>query len=245
MLEKVDLSLKLPKQEYQKRLPPLRDELFLLQKQCWDLRIPSILVFEGWSASGKGSTINLLTERLEPRVFRLHTVRPPRTSEQHLPWLWRFWQRIPNYGEMAIFDQSWYRRVLVKRVERIVPKKEWKKAFLDIVDFEKTLADDGYVFLKFFLHIGKKEQEKRFDKLRRDPLAALLLEPEDYAQHRHYKDYLLAVEETLERTEAEWAPWTIVEATDREWTRVKVFEAIVERLKQAVAAREAARKKSA
>jgi AMP-polyphosphate phosphotransferase len=237
MLEKIDLGRKMSKEEYKQRLPKLQERLFALQKDCWDKRIPSIVIFEGWSASGKGSTINLLTEQLEPRVFKLHGIRPPRTLEQHMPWLWRFWLKLPNYGEMAIFDQSWYRRVLVDRIERVVPKKDWKKAPQDIFDFERALADDRHVIIKFFFHISREEQTKRFRKLGKDPLAAMLLEPEDHLQHKHYKKYQLAVEEMLERTEAEWAPWTIVEATDRQWTRVRVYETIIARLQDAVARR--------
>ncbi len=232
MLEKIDLSLEVSKEDYKQRIGPLRDRLFLLQKACWDKRIPSIVLFEGWSAAGKGSSINLLTERLEPRVFKLHAITPPRTIESHMPWLWRFWQKTPNYGEMAIFDQSWYRRVLVERVSETVPKKEWRKAYQDIVDFERALADDGYLFVKFFLHISKKEQAKRFKNLEKLDMAAML-EPEDRFQHKHYRQYELAVEEMLERTETEWAPWTIVEATNRSWTRIKIFETIIKRLETA------------
>jgi polyphosphate kinase 2 (PPK2 family) len=194
-------------------------------------------VFEGWSASGKGSTINMLTERLEPRGFRLHVIRPPRTSEARMPWLWRFWLRTPNYGEMAIFDQSWYRRVLVKRVEKLVPKEHWKRSYEDITDFERALADDGYVIIKLFLHIDKEEQARRFLKLEKDPLGDLLLEREDWQQHRNYKKYFMAIEEMLERTESEWAPWTIVEATDRYWTRVKVIETLIRRFEDALVKR--------
>src|SRR5437868_3034362 len=129
MREKVDLDLKLSKQEYKAQLAAVQERLFDLQKACWEARIPSILVFEGWDASGKGTTINTLTQKMEPRGFQLHSTVAPRTYEARMPWLWRFWLNLPNYGEMAIFDRSWYGRVLVERVERLTPKKLWQSAY--------------------------------------------------------------------------------------------------------------------
>ncbi len=237
MLEKVDLRKRLSKEEYKKRLPVLRDRLFQVQKACWEAKIPIIIVFEGWDAAGKGTTINTLTERLEPRGFQLHAIRGPRTYETHMPWLWRFWQKLPNYGEVAIFDRSWYGRVLVERVEKLTPKKLWRPAYQDIADFERTLADDGYRIVKFFLHISKKEQKKRFKKIEKDPVESWHVEPEDWEHHRRYDEYLEAVEEMLQSTETEWAPWTIIESTDLRFARVKVFETIIARMEEALVAR--------
>jgi polyphosphate kinase 2 (PPK2 family) len=237
MLEKIDLTRKLPKEEYKKRIPQLQRRLYDLEKSCWDAKIPSIIVFEGWDAAGKGTSINLLTSRLDPRGFQLYPIREARTFEKHLPWLWRFWLKIPNYGEMAIFDRSWYGRVLVERVEGLTPVSEWRKGYRDISDFERTLADDGCVIVKFFLHIDKKEQKRRFKKLEKNPLKSWHVQPEDWEHHRRYKDYVVAIEEMLERTDTEWGPWTIVEATDRRWARVKIFETIIQRLEEALSER--------
>jgi polyphosphate kinase 2 (PPK2 family) len=234
MLDQVDLAKRLSKTEYKARLPYLRDRLYDLQKACWDAEIPSLIVFEGWDAAGKGTTINLLTQRLDPRGFKLHAIQEARTYEKHMPWLWRFWLKLPNYGEMAIFDRSWYGRVMVERVEELTPEAEWRKAYRDIVNFERTIADDGYVVIKFFLHISKKEQKKRFKKLEKDPLESWHVQPEDWEHHSKYSAYVLAIEEMLERTETEWGPWTIVEASDRRWTRVKIFATIVGRLEEAL-----------
>jgi polyphosphate kinase 2 (PPK2 family) len=234
MLEKIDLTRELPKTEYKDRIPPLQRRLYDLEKSCWDAKIPSIIVFEGWDAAGKGTSISLLTSRLDPRGFKLHPIREARTFEKHLPWLWRFWQKIPNYGEMAIFDRSWYGRTLVERVEGFTPEEEWRKAYRDIVDFERTLADDGYIIIKFFLHISQEEQKRRFKALEKDPLTAWHVQPEDWEHHRKYDQYLVAIEEMLERTETEWGPWTIVEATDRRWARVKIFETIIQRLEESL-----------
>ncbi len=234
MLEKIDLSQKLPKGEYRALKPRLQRRLYDLQKACWDAKIPTIIVFEGWDAAGKGTAINLLTSRLDPRGFKLHPIQAPRTYETLLPWLWRFWLKIPNYGEMAIFDRSWYGRVLVERVEGLTPVQEWRKGYRDVVDFERTLADDGTIIIKFLLHISKKEQKKRFKKLEKDPLKSWHVQPEDWEHHGKYNKYLVAYEEMLERTDTEWGPWTIVEATDKRWARVKIFRTIVYRLEQAL-----------
>jgi len=237
MLEKVDLKVSLSKEIYKTRLPYLRIRLYDLQKSCWEGGIPNVILFEGWDAAGKGSSINLLTQRLDPRGFKLYPIQAPRTFELHMPWLWRFWLKLPNYGEMAIFDRSWYGRVLVERVEGLTPETIWRRAYQDIVDFERALANDGYVLIKFFLHISKKEQARRFKKLEKDPLESWHVSPEDWVHHRKYKDYLIAIEEMLQWTETEWGPWTIIEATDRRWTKVKIFETIIQNLEQALVAR--------
>jgi polyphosphate kinase 2 (PPK2 family) len=237
MLEKIDLTRELPKEEYKALIPRLQRRLYDLEKACWDANVPTIIIFEGWDAAGKGTSINLLTSRLDPRGFKLYPIQAARTFETHLPWLWRFWLKIPNYGEMAIFDRSWYGRVLVERVEGLTPVKEWRKGYRDIVDFERALADDGYVIVKFFLHISKKEQKRRFKKLEKDPLKSWHVQPEDWEHHRKYKEYMVAIEEMLERTDTEWGPWTIVEATDRRWARVKIFQTIIRRLEESLTER--------
>lgn len=227
MLEKVDLSRKLSKEEYQTRFPPLQQRLYDVQKTCWDAAIPTVILFEGWDAAGKGTSINLLTNRLDPRGFKVYPIREARTYEKAHPWLWRFWLKLPDYGEMAIFDRTWYGRVLVERVEGLTPESEWRLAYRDIVEFERQIADDGYVIVKFWLHISEKEQKRRFERIEQDPLNWWHVTPEDWDHHRKYAEYLLAVEEMLENTETEYAPWTIVEATDRRWVRVKIFETVI------------------
>jgi polyphosphate kinase 2 (PPK2 family) len=230
MLEKIDLNKKLSKKEYKAQLPKLQRKLYDLETAAWKAGIPSVILFEGWDAAGKGTTITTLTQRLDPRGFKLYPIRGARTYEKMHPWLWRFWLKLPNYSEMAIFDRSWYGRVLVERVEGLTPEEEWRKGYRDIVDFERTIADDGYVLVKFWLHISKKEQRRRFKLLEKDPLKSWQVTEEDWEHHRKYDEYLLAVEEMLERTETEWGPWTIVEATNRWWARAKVFNTIINAL---------------
>ena len=192
----------------------------------------TMVVFEGWDAAGKGTAIGKLTQRLEPRGFTLHAIRGARTFERHMPWMWRFWTKLPPRGQIAIFDRSWYGRVLVERVEGLIEEKRWRRAYADIVSFERALADDRYVFVKFFLHISMDEQSARFEELEGDPATAWHIEAEDWWHHEKYHEYLLAIEEMLERTESEFAPWCLVEATDRYWARVKIFETLTRRLRR-------------
>jgi AMP-polyphosphate phosphotransferase len=227
MLDKLDLNRKLSKKTYKGWMPLLEERLFELQKATWDARIPVVILFEGWDAAGKGTSIQKLTSPLDPRGYKLYPIRAPRTYERKRPWLWRFWTKIPARGEWAIFDRSWYGRVLVERVEKLTPESEWRRAFRDIVDFERALADDGALIVKFFLHIARSEQKKRFNALTKDPLNAWHVAPEDWDHHYHYDDWLIAYEEAFERTESEWGPWTIVEATNRRFTTYKIFHTLV------------------
>ncbi len=232
MLEQIDLSQSLSKPEYKRRLPQLQERLYDLEHAVFTNGIPVAVVFEGWAAAGKGSTINVLAERLDPRGFRVVPITPPRTAETRYPWMWRFWQKIPASGQIVVYDTSWYRRVLIDRINQNIKKRVVQEGFQDIVDFEKQLADDGMVILKYWLHISKKEQAKRFKRLLKDKLTTWQVTDEDAAQHKAYNEYLEAVEEMLARTDAPHAPWVIVEATDRYFTRVKVIESLIAALEK-------------
>jgi polyphosphate kinase 2 (PPK2 family) len=236
VLEHIDLDRAIPKEEYKQHLPGLRQRLYNLEHAMFRANVPVAVLFEGWAAAGKGSTISVLTERLDARGFRVAPITPPRTSEQQYPWLWRFWLQIPAYGQMVIYDTSWYRRVLIERINKTVNRQERERAFHDILDFEEQLANDGTVIVKFWLHISKKEQGKRFQKLLENKLTAWQVSEEDAAQHKAYDKYLVAVEEMLARTDAPFAPWTIVEATDRYYTRIKVYETLIHALEARLAA---------
>jgi polyphosphate kinase 2 (PPK2 family) len=227
MLENLNLKRKLSREEYKRALPKLQRRLYDLERVCWQHGVPSITVFEGWDAAGKGGAISALTERLDPRGFRLHPINAPRTYEQVHPWMWRFWLKTPGAGEMAIFDRSWYYRVLDERVEGMVPQKVWRNAYRDIVEFERMLAADGAVILKFFLHISKKEQKERFEEMEGDPLESWRITKADWDRHKKYSKYLAATEEMLELTESDFAPWTIVEANSKWYARKKIFETLI------------------
>ena len=227
MLENIDLKQKIDKPSYKSRMADLSARLYRAQQRAWEEGIPVIIIFEGWDAAGKGTTIHKLTDSIDPRGYRIYPIRASRTYEKKRPWLWRFWLKTPARGEWAIFDRSWYGRVLVERMEKLVSKDEWERAYRDIVDFERTLYDSGTLIIKFFLHISKKEQKKRFDKLRKDELNAWRVTKEDLRNHKRYKKWLRVYQEMMERTDTEWGPWTVVEATDKRHTRVKVYETVL------------------
>ena len=232
MLDKIDLTKKLDKEIYKKIMPDLTERMTSVQKATWDAGVPVVILFEGWDAAGKGTSIQKLTRSIDPRGYKLYPIRAARTYEKKHPWLWRFWQKIPARGEWAIFDRSWYGRVMVERVENLIPESEWRRAYRDIIDFERALADDGALILKFFLHISKQEQRRRFEKITKDPLAAFHVSAEDWEHHHRYEDWFVAYEEAFERTETEWGPWTIVEATDRHHTWVKIYQTILTALEE-------------
>ena len=230
MLDKIDLTKQLDRKIYKEIMAKLSSQLFAIQKASWDAGIPVVILFEGWDAAGKGTSIRKMANFLDPRGYKLYPIRPARTYEKKHPWLWRFWLKLPARGEWAIFDRSWYGRVMVERVENLIPETEWRRAYREISEFERTVADDGTVIIKFFLHISKKEQKRRFEKITKDPLTAFQVTPEDWEHHRRYNDWLLAYEEAFERTDSEYGPWTIVEATDRRYTWVKIFQTIINTL---------------
>jgi polyphosphate kinase 2 (PPK2 family) len=234
MLETVNLGQALPKAKYKARLPALRQRLGVLETECWKQHIGSLIVFEGWDGCATDECISPLTEKIDPRGFRLHSILAPRSYQQDMPWMYRFWMRVPEYGQIAFFNGSWYRRVLEERVEKIVSKAEWRQAYQEILDFERTLADNGYVIVKLFLHISRKEQGHRLKALEHDRRTQWRVRPEDWERHRKYKQFLQAAEDMLEKTHSDFAPWTIVEATDKYWARIKVFETVINALEQAL-----------
>ena len=235
MLETVDLTVALTKEQYKKKAPPLREKLRLLQYQCKDAEIPTIIIFEGWDSAGKGGIISRLLERIDPRGFKVHPARPPTTEEEAKPFLWRYWVRLPQDAEMALFDRSWYGRVMIERVAKMVPKKVWRQAFEEISQFERQLFEDGAVIVKFFLHISKKEQRRRLKNLAKDKFESWRVTKWDWKHHKDYDKYVKAIEEMVAKTDAPYAPWTIVEATDKRFAEVKVFETLVKAMEGAVA----------
>src|ERR1700738_2252306 len=235
MLTNVDLSREVAKAEF-KRLKGDADlKLADLQRQVKALGIPVIVVFEGWSASGKGTLINELILPLDPRGFTVHSASGPTEEEAFYPFLWRFWKRTPTRGRLAIFDRSWNRRVVTDRVEGQVKGKRLRQAFEDIRSFERQLCDEGVVIVKCFLHISKSEQKRRFDALRKNPATAWRVTKEDLRQHKQYAEYLAAAEDMLTETDADYAPWTVVEAHDRRFATLKIFGTVIEFLERAVA----------
>ncbi len=231
MLEQLDLTRELSQDEYRARMKPLKFEMYEIGRAVHDSKTPVIVVFEGWGAAGKGRAITELTARLDPRGFRVHPINPPSTREIRYPWLHRFWSKIPARGEIAIFHGSWYRRVLIDRVAKNISKAEWREGFRDIQDFERTLADDGVVIQKFWLHIPEKEQKRRIKKLLESKTTAWRVSEEAKIETKEYDAYAFAAEEMFGYTQAEYAPWTLVSAMDRRWLNAQIFQALIARLK--------------
>ena len=165
MLDTIDLSFAISKQAFKPMRREMLQRIFELSEMVYERKRPVIIVFEGWDAAGKGTTIRTLTQQLDARGYKVLPTQAARTHEKQKPWLWRFWMNIPRYGQIAIFDRSWYGRVLVERVEGLTPMPEWIAAYEEINQFERTLADDGTIFIKFWLHISKEEQLRRFMEL--------------------------------------------------------------------------------
>jgi polyphosphate kinase 2 (PPK2 family) len=237
MLETVDLKKKLSKPEYAKRMRALQEKLRGLQYQVQAAEIPVVVCLEGWDCAGKGSVVKKLVVKLDPRLFRVISGSPPSPLEQRFHFLWRYQTQLPNDGNMTVFDHSWYGRVLVERCDKIVKKKTWREAYEQINEFERWLADDNQVLIKFWLHISKKEQKNRYKATLADPLMRWKITKEYKRHHRDYAKWTKAVEEMLAKTDSPHAPWTIVEANDLRWARVRVFETLIERIEAALAKR--------
>ncbi len=184
----------------------------------------AILLFEGWDAAGKGGAIRRLCEPLDPRGFHVHAVGPPTQEELEHHYLWRFWRDLPGNGQVGIFDRSWYGRVLVERVDQLTPERRWQEAYQEINEFERLLVRDGTPVIKFFLHISKHEQKKRFEERRDNPLKSWKLTAADWEAHEKYAQYYRAVDDMLARTHTDCAPWTVVSANRKWHARIQVLD---------------------
>lgn len=240
-LDEVDLSLKMPRAEGEQRLLQLQHRLLHLRLVAGGLmgdgRLgPALaIVFEGWDASGKGGAIKRLVAGLDPRHVRVESYAAPTPREKRHHFLWRFTPNLPGNGGMAVFDRSWYGRVLVERVERFATKAEWQRAYDEITGFEKSLVAEGMTLVKFWLHISAKEQLERFERRRDDPLRSWKLTDEDWRNRKKRQAYVQAVEEMLARTDHPGAPWELVAAENKNYARVRVIEVVIQRLEEGLA----------
>jgi polyphosphate:AMP phosphotransferase len=245
MFEKFDLDQALDKNAYDAVIVGLRERLGVLQREFRDKKIPVIILFEGWRVSGISETINRLTYALDPRGYRVHSTQLPGDEEQAHPLLWRFWVRTPAKEQIVIFDRGWYTDTLR---ERWSPKKEIgmpSDAIPDIISMEEQLADEGIVIIKFFLHIRKNEQKKRLKKLKKNHPELFLTNNKVLRNLRDYDDLLPVMEQIISQTSNAKAPWTIVEATDRHFTIVKVYKTIIARMEATLKSRNAGAKPAA
>jgi polyphosphate kinase 2 (PPK2 family) len=228
MLETLDLTHKLERPEYIRQLARRQIQLRELGFQVYQQKRPVVIVFEGWDAAGKGGVIKRITEKLDPRGFVVYPISAPHGEDKTKHYLYRFWRRLPERGSIAIFDRSWYGRVLVERVEGFAKENEWKRAFKEINAFERQLHDFTTVVVKFWLHISREEQLRRFEERQRIGYKAWKLTDEDWRNREKWGAYEDAAEEMLVKTSTTLAPWTLVEANDKYWARVKVLSQLVE-----------------
>ena len=242
-LDEADLTLKLSKDEEATQLEVAQERLLALRLALGgligdrDIGPPVVVVFEGWDASGKGGAIKRLVAHLDPRHVRVVQYAAPTYDEKRHHWLWRFWPALPGWGGMAVLDRSWYGRVLVERVEKYATGDQWKRAYDEINAFEKMLADEGSIIVKFFLHISSKEQLARFEARERDPLKTWKITDEDWRNRKKRKAYKAAIEDMLERTDQPWAPWHVIAAESKRWARVEVVRTLVAEIERGMAER--------
>ncbi len=228
MLEKVDLSLEIDKDEYEEKLPELQLKLLRLQQEIKEKRVPVLIAYEGWDASGKGGSILRITQTLDPRGYSVYPIGAPTDLEKSHHYLWRFWTRIPCSGEICIFDRSWYGRVLVERVEKFTDKDDWKRAYREIMDFERTLVDSGMVVVKFWMHVSKEEQLRRFKERESDPFKKWKIGPDDWRNREKWDAYLEAAEDMFDKVSASAAPWHIVAAESKHYARINTIKTVIE-----------------
>lgn len=237
MLEKIDLSRKAEKEVYRQAKETYGPRLGLAQRRLKEAGIPVLILFDGMDAAGKGTQINRLIQFLDPRGFDVYASSRVTEDEAMRPFLWRFWTLTPENGRIAVFDRSWYRKVREDRFEGRTAKKELSEAFRDICSFEKQLTDSKAVIIKLFLYISREEQKKRFKKLEESGETAWRVTKEDWKRNEDYDRYLKINEEMLERTDTEYAPWTIIEATDKSYGAMKILKTVTETLEDALAKR--------
>ena len=232
MLERVDLRLKVSDEEYERRLAAAQLRVRALHFQMYERQVPVLAVFEGWDAAGKGGAIKRVTATLEPRGYTVHSFSAPRGEEKSHHYLWRFWRVLPRAGHLGIFDRSYYGRVLVERVEGFCSEEEWRRAYREINEFEAQQTSFGMVVVKFWLHISKEEQLRRFRTRERDPFRSYKLTEEDWRNRARWSEYEAATEEMLAQTSVPTAPWTVVEADDKYHARLRVLDTLADAMKK-------------
>ena len=234
VLSKVDLSKSLSREEYKEKLDKLQKKVEKLHSELYRLRIPVILCFEGWDAAGKGGAIKRLTSHLDPRGYKVCPTPAPNDVEKVHHYLWRFWNNVPKDGHIAIYDRTWYGRVMVERIEGFCSEDDWRRAYREINEFEAHMIHHGAVVLKFWIDIDKDEQERRFHERMNNPEKQWKITDEDWRNREKWDQYEEAVNEMIERTSTEKAPWIIVEGNSKYYARIKVLKTVVKALEEKI-----------
>jgi polyphosphate kinase 2 (PPK2 family) len=222
----------LKEEVYKRELKKEELRLLNLQLRLAERKSNLVVVFEGPDAAGKGGAIKRLGERLDPRLVRVYSIVKPTAEEYQHHYLWRFWNKLPPYGQMGVFDRSWYGRVLVERVEKFATTAEWKRAYQEINNFEQALIDDGTVLIKFYLHITKEEQLARFNRRQADPYKHWKINDEDWRNRAKWDEHNAAAEEMFVRTSTPQAPWHVIGANYKWYARLKVVKTVADRVEK-------------
>lgn len=222
------------KKTYRKILKKRQKEMQRVQQAYYHQGKRAIIIFQGWDASGKGGAIRRLTEYLDPRGYRVHPIAAPSADEQGKHYLYRFQIKLPKVGTLAIFDRSWYERVLTERVEGFASDMEWQRAYQEINEYERMLTDDGVKIIKIFTHISKDEQLERFEERLRNPLKQWKLTEEDIRNREKWDEHENAINDMLELTSTEQSPWHVIPANHKWYTRIAVLETVVNALSEGV-----------
>jgi len=226
LLQNVNPDKQMTKEEYNVQYKALSEKLSKYHNILYHKQIPVIIVFEGWDAGGKGGAIKRLTSKLDPRGYEVHPVAAPNAYEKSHNYLFRFWENVPKRGHIAIYDRSWYGRVMVERIEGFCSEEDWKRAYKEINEMEASWVKEGAIVLKFWLHIDKDEQERRFRERMDTPSKQWKITDEDWRNREKWDQYLEAVNEMIFRTSKETAPWIIVEGDCKYYARIKVMDSV-------------------
>ncbi len=231
-LDALDQECSLEKDEYKNRLKDAQLRLLKAQLALRDINRAVIIVFEGPDAAGKGGAIRRISEKLDPRTCRVYSIVKPTPEEYAHHYMRRFWLRLPSYGQIGIFDRSWYGRVLVERVESFATTTEWKRAYDEINTFEKLLTDDGSIIIKIFLQITKDEQLRRFKKRQEDPYKHWKISDEDWRNREKWQQHIESAEDMFRRTSTPYAPWSVIPGNYKWFARVETLRILCERLEK-------------
>ena len=234
VLNTLDMNLSLTKEQYNSQLEKYQGKLNVLSRQALEQRVSSIIVLEGWDAAGKGGLIRRFVPALDARHYQVIPIAAPTDEERAHHYLWRFWRHLPAAGFITMYDRSWYGRVLVERIEGFANEEQWMRAYSEINDFEAQLVEFGVVLVKYWLHISQDEQLARFKAREQTPFKAFKITEEDYRNREKWDLYEHAVNDMVERTSTEYAPWTLLEANDKRYARIKAMKIFCQRLEQAL-----------
>ena len=232
MLNTIDLTNTINEEEYDRQLVRYQAGLSALAYQVYQQQRPMVIVFEGWDAAGKGGVIRRVTEKIDPRGYVVYPIGAPTGEDATHHYLYRFWRRLPEAGQIAIFDRSWYGRVMVERVEGLCKEADWKRAYREINYFERQLVDCGTILLKFWIHISKDEQLKRFESRASDTLHQWKLTDEDWRKREKWNQYEAAVNEMLLKTSTATAPWSVIEGNSKAYARIKILKTLTDKLSE-------------